>query len=201
MLYKKEAFTNGALGQLANLHAMCLQDSLTTSLGRAVLKSYYQYVLDSKQDILFTVFEGEQVIGACVLSLAPDTLTKRFVKKNFLLVGLNMAKGFALSAFTRKKIINFLFNKGSKPSNIVDMPEVVQIYTDASFRNKRIGTRLIEMTEEFLKEQGIACYYLKTLSDPENLALHFYHKRNFTKIDDCTFCGRAYTYLVKDLSR
>lgn len=197
MLFENESISQSELSQITRLHIDSLEDSMLTTLGKSVVQNYYKFISESRNDCLFYVKEGDNVIGACMISHKPNSVTKRMAKQYPIVILSSVLKQVLLSGKKRKKIFQFL-NKNESPKAIINLPEVIQIFTDSNYRNKRIGSRLLEQVERYLKSRNENRYYLKTLDNIDNLALHFYRKRNFAEVGKSEIGGRPYVYFKKD---
>ncbi len=198
MLFNRQIVSDSEFSQIKKLHILSLEDSMITLLGENVVENYYKFVSESEDDCLFLVNEKENVIGTCMLSHKPNSVTKRMAKKYPFLILFAVLKQILISSKNRKKIFQFLLKKSESPKSILGLPEVIQIFTDINYRNKKIGTRLIEQVETHLKNRNENKYYLKTFDDPNNLALLFYKKRNFREVGKNVISERPYVYFIKD---
>jgi ribosomal protein S18 acetylase RimI-like enzyme len=197
MVYLNNEINKSDISKIAKLHLLSLDNSLISFLGIVVVKKYYEFIKNSPVDFLFLLREGNIIVGACVLSKIPKTLMKRFIKRNWLIVGINVLISFLSSQIKRKRIFNFLLKRSLSPNEVHGLVEILQIFTDPDFRNLKIGTRLLEQVETFLKKEEIHKYYLKTFSSEYNDAIHFYKQRNFKEVGKSLVGDRNYVYYIK----
>ena len=97
------------------------------------------------------------------------------------------------------KMFSFIFQIAKPPPEIIGLPELVQICTSSLYRNKKVGTNLLLLTEEFLCFNKTKSYYIKTGSDRRNKALYFFEKKLFIPFSETTIAGKSYIYMIKQL--
>jgi ribosomal protein S18 acetylase RimI-like enzyme len=78
-------------------------------------------------------------------------------------------------------------------------PELIIIFADPSYQNRGLGTRLIELCEEALREQKINSYTVKTEDDPTNQALRFYVSKGFHTLRRIEHHGLSFQVFEKNL--
>jgi ribosomal protein S18 acetylase RimI-like enzyme len=183
--------------RIAALHSSNLNDSLISALGPGIVRAYYKFILGSSDNNLFVEREDNSVVGACVLSHAPYKIMSKFIRSHFLAIAVNTAIRFVLSGKSRARIINFLASKDVLPDIAGNPPELVQIFIDTNYRNRKIGSKLLVKVEQYLKQKNIPAYYLKTLDDKDNQALHFYNNRGFKTIGSGSVGNRPYIFFLK----
>ena len=185
---------------IAKFHLSSLKDSMLTHFGYDIVVRYYHFISSSKDDVLFSNKIKNSINGACVLSMNSASLMKRFLKSNIFPVFYAVIKHIILSSSTkRKRITGFLFNRNDLPIELSNLPEVVQIFIDPSFRKSGCGTNLLSQTEAYLLNKNIDQYFIKTDSNNKNKAKLFYEKNNFIELRKITSGGKSYTYYVKSI--
>ena len=110
-VHRVETLANSDLAQLCNLHAANLPGSLVTNLGPSALKAYYRFVGGSDPETLFIARTGSKIVGACVLSSQPDTVTRRFVCAKPVEILPRLAISAATSSTTRKAVFDVFSNR------------------------------------------------------------------------------------------
>ena len=197
MIAKREQLSSEDLRCIVEMHAASLENSILSPLGSSVLTRYYHFVADSLIEQLFLVRNKGEVIGVCVLSAMPDSMTLRMVRENFFFMVPRLVYRTLCNFQTLRKVCQFLFCFGERPKATLGLHEVVQIYTNPSFRDRKVGTKLLEEVEQYLYQNGVEKYFLKTLSDSENAALHFYRKRGFSEVGERLLEGKHYVFFEK----
>lgn len=183
MLYGQAKLSSTQLKCIARLHCASLNTSLVAALGPHLTQQYYADAIKSEQEIVFALTEDEQVKAACLVSKDPHSLSKRFVKRHPLLMGVSFVQGLLAGAKRRNILLGCFTKKEPYPEEVRALPELVQIFTDPQFRNQKLGTSLLEQIETCLSGQGYAAYFIKTSAGVGNDALHFYSKRGFELVE------------------
>ncbi|KAA3607027.1 MAG: N-acetyltransferase [Calditrichaeota bacterium] len=199
MLFEENSLSKKDLTEITKMHIDSLEDSMLTILGESVVFNYYKFISESNLDCLFLVKEGDTVIGTCMISHEPNSITKRMALKYPIVILSSVLKQIIISSDNRKKIFQFLDKDNEAPKSVLGLPEVIQIFTNSNYRNRRIGSRLLEQVESYLKKRNEKVYCLKTLDKVDNLALHFYSKRNFVEVGKNVVGEKPYVYFTKTL--
>ncbi|MCB0324361.1 MAG: GNAT family N-acetyltransferase [Bdellovibrionales bacterium] len=199
MLISDATISADELRQIAALHRTALPDSIFSLCGKAVLYRYYQFVSESPREALIWLTEEKQVLGAAVLSFAPEQLSKRFVRWAPVFVGIRLGSRAVLNPKLARKVLHLATNKAAPPSAVQGLPEIVQIFAAPHSQNRGIGTKMLNQAEQFLFQQQARQYCLKTQADDTNPANGFYLKRGFELVAEAAFGGRAYKYYLKAL--
>lgn len=187
------------MDELAKIHCDSLPGSLISSLGPNIVKRYYKFLIKSNEEHFFFIKEKEQITGHCVVSMAPDSLMKRFFIGDIFSIMGSVIKNVWFSRKNRLRIFSFTYQIAKPPPEIKGIPELVQICTSSLYRNKKIGTKLLLLAEEFLCFNKAKSYYIKTGSDRSNKALYFFEKKSFLPISKTTIAGKSYVYMIKQL--
>ncbi len=183
--------------KLAALHRECLPDSLVSELGGGYTKSFYRYLSRSEREKVFVLRDGQEVMSACVLSLEPNTLTRRLVLRTSLLA--------CAAARLLVHPLGMLRQIAGRKSEVThehladSTPEVILIFTTPGSRSRGVGSALLQQCEAFLKAQGIPRYLVRTIDDDNNRALKFYLKNGFSEHGRSTEHGRVFRVFKKTL--
>jgi ribosomal protein S18 acetylase RimI-like enzyme len=184
--------------QLAALHAESLPDSLVVRLGRRYTEAFYRYLGRSDTEQVFLARDGQRVIGACVLSLSPETLTRRLVVHTPLLP-------FAVLALFRPRLFWSLLgsSRGASHGEAAlpdDLPEVLLIFTSPTIRSRGLGAKLLAACEQFLAGRGHGRYLVRTVDDAANAALRFYARNGFVPLGRSFQHGRWFQVFQKPIA-
>ena len=173
--------------RLAALHGECLPDSLVWRLGPSYTRAFYRYLARSGRERVLVARVGGRVVGACVLSLDPGSLTRRLALRTPLLPA-------ALRGLFRPGVARSLLGTGGRaPADGRDdpprgLPEVLLIFTAAEARGRGVGSSLLAACERSLADRGLAAYVVRTVDDEANPALAFYARNGFQP------CGRSFEH-------
>ncbi len=184
--------------QIVKLHLESLPESLPSLLGPKVVDRYYGFLAASETDVVFMCRAGERILGAAVLSKAPDALMGKVVKHNLVVVAWRALVAAARSAKVANRIIRGYWH--SKPPAAVQFtPEVVQIFVEENAQRQGIGRRLLEEVESYLRCASCSSYFVKTLPTSENRALDFYRRLGFVEVAEQRVQGVQFRFLKKEL--
>ena len=180
---------------LARLHAQSLPTSLLTELGHEGLVRYYQFAIRSSHEHVWVIGDGE-VIAACVLSDAPGTVIRRFVRHAPVRFARDFGKAVVGRRSLRRRLVEGLRAGGSDAGH---SPEVTQIFTDASRRGEGLGAQLLRVCEETLRARGTRSYFVHTERDDNEAGIRFYRREGFVVIGESISFGQTFLVMQKDL--
>lgn len=153
---------------LVRLHRESLPASMLTRMGRRILARYYRWAIASPLEHVWVADEGG-VVGGCVLSDDPGTVSQRF----------------------------FLWRRWIGRGG--HRPEVTQIFTDGKLRGKGIGAALLRTCEETLRTRGVDRYFVHTQRDDNAAGIRFYRREGFEVIGESRSFGEAFLVMQKEL--
>ena len=186
--------------QIAQLHLELLPDSLLSLLGLAVVERYYRLLATSETENVFFCRVRERVLGAAVLSTAPDTLMGRVLKHDLVVIAWRaMVRAMRSVKVARRLIRGCWYSK--PPAAVRSIPEVVQIFVCADDRGQGIGRRMLGEVESHLRSESCSSYFVKTLPTSENRALGFYGQLGFVGVAEQRVQGVRFQFLKKELPR
>jgi GNAT superfamily N-acetyltransferase len=153
----------------------------------------------SKREHLFVTRVADRIVGACILSLSPESLTRRLALHTPLL-------WFAALALIRHGLARSMLRGGGhaavsthdKP--VHDLPEVLLIFTAADARGTGIGSALLSACERTLAARGLTEYLVRTIDDEANAAIRFYTRNGFQNCGHALVHGRWFQVLKKTLA-
>jgi GNAT superfamily N-acetyltransferase len=183
------------IARLAKLHVTTLPRSMVSRLGLSYARSFYRYLARSLQELIFLERDREgSIMGACVLSLAPDSLERRLLFGTFLWTR-------ALFNF-RKMPWSELLSKAAPQASVElagEKPELLIIFADPAHQSMGIGTRLVALCERALLIRSVRSYRVKTENRNDNRALQFYDRNGFARIANITVHGIDFVLFEKSL--
>lgn len=184
------------LEQLARMHVESLPDSLVSELGTSYARAFYGYVaVSSKELLLLERDPGENIAGACVVSLEPESLNRRLLLKTPLLYHL-VPKIPRFATLLFRSLLGTQRGDGHAP---LSAPELILIFTSGSARGKGLGTKLIRQAEARLRTVGIRSYLVRTAADPANRALGFYRGLGFEPLCIVSRHGQAFQMFTRSV--
>jgi ribosomal protein S18 acetylase RimI-like enzyme len=186
-----DALARRDIRQLARMHVEALPDSLVSQVGERYARAFYRYAVASPHEVILTARAGGSLSGACMMSLAPDTLSRRLLVRTPLAL-------FAPFAIRRLPLRALLL--GSAASEVQPPgPEILLIFTVPEVRSRGLGAQLLARCEALLVARGVDRLLVKTRDDPANRALAFYERARFHRIASRTVHGKRLAVLEKTL--
>jgi GNAT superfamily N-acetyltransferase len=164
--------------QLANIHCQCLPDSMVSRIGQDYARSFYRYLAGSADELAFLQRDGETVVSACIVSLAPATLERRLLRHTPLVLRAPLA----IRRLPLRSMAAGFLGRGEEGAEQPDGPELLLIFTVAALRSSGLGAATLARCEEELRRRGHARYFVKTLDDPGNRAVSFYRRHGFSQL-------------------
>lgn len=170
------------IGVLARLHVESLPDSLISVVGERYARVFYRHLSSSRDEFLYLErggANGTDVVGACVVSLHPETLNRRLLRTTPLLPMSMMA----ITRLPLRSIFAKLLAKSRTPAATQPSgPEIILIFTLPGLRGVGSGTRLLMRAESWLAARGVERVFVKTRDVADNRAIRFYEKAGFRRI-------------------
>jgi GNAT superfamily N-acetyltransferase len=184
----------GDHGNIARLHDACLRRSLLSALGPQVVTRYYKFAAVSPSEVVRVARVDGRIAGACVLSLAPGSLLRRFAMRSPWLMATRLAVHVVIDRDLRKRLRARVHERDSNP---VQLPEVVQIFTDPAHRGRGIGAKLLSACEESLREAGERAYCIHTHRDDNAAGIRFYQREGFATVGETSSFGDHFVVMTK----
>jgi ribosomal protein S18 acetylase RimI-like enzyme len=183
----------GDIARLSRMHVAALPESMVSLVGELYARAFYRYCASSSQELLLVEREGGELCGACLVSLAPDTLSRRLLTRTPLLLFAPLA--------IRRLPLRAMLPSATRPSDAPSPsgPEILLIFTVPELRGQGLGARLLARCEHLLFARGLNRLLVKTRDDPENRALRFYERARFTPIGTRSKYGKRLVLLEKSL--
>ena len=117
------------------------------------------------------------IAAACVLSLEPDTVLRRYVSAAPFRFAADLAHRTLTPTFRKRLLARLEEGRGAPDTGV---PEVTQIFTDAAQRGRGLGSALLRACEDKLRALGHLTYCIHTLRDDNDAGIRFYHREGFT---------------------
>ena len=187
----------GDHGSIAQLHDASLRRSLLTALGPLVVTRYYKFASVSPSEVVRVARIDGRIAGACVLSLAPGSLLRRFAVRSPWLMATRLGLRVVTDRDLRQRLRARIHERDSNP---VQLPEVVQIFTDPAQRGRGIGAKLLAACEESLREAGERAYCIHTHRDDNAAGIRFYQREGFTTVGETDSFGDRFYVMTKGLT-
>lgn len=183
---------------LGRLHVETLPDSTVSIVGLRYAEAFYRYLCRSRHEVVFLERgnDGTSVAGACIVSLQPETLSRRLLMATPLLP-------FAMAAAPRL-VANTMHGKlkavpSTSPTVQPAGPEIILIFTLAELRSRGCGSRLLARSEAWLVSHNYRRLFVKTRDDAANRAIGFYLNSGFSRIESVVNKGKALILFDKNL--
>jgi len=160
---------------IAFLHKKGIPTGFLSQQSLIFLTALYTYLI--KNEIVCVVKEDDVVVGFVAGTLTTNELYKKFLKENLSLLIMFAVKNlFSLSVI--KKAFETLFAPDKTLlDNASELPELLSIVVDESFKGQGLGRQLLHIFEAELTRNHIATY--KVLVGEKLDANKFYIQNGF----------------------
>lgn len=181
------------IARLARMHVEALPESLVSLLGEAYARAFYRYCASSAEELLLVERDRGELAGACLVSLAPETLSRRLLTRTPLLLFAPLA--------VRRLPLRAMLRGAAQPSEPPPprAPEILLIFTVPEARSQGLGARLLARCEQLLQSRGLHKLLVRTRDDPANRAIKFYERAQFNRIAARSKYGKRLVLLEKSL--
>lgn len=191
-----DAVRPGDHAHIARLHDACLRRSLLSALGERVVTRYYKFASASQLEVVRVARVDGRIAGACLLSLAPGSLLRRFALHAPWLMATRLGLRIVTDRDLRQRLRARI---GERDSNPVQLPEVVQIFTDPAQRGRGIGAALLAACEESLRAAGERAYCIHTHRDDNAAGIRFYEREGFSLVGETASFGDRFVVMTKSI--
>lgn len=160
--------------ELAHLHSTCLPASLLARLGERTLSEAYGYFAASPHErVLVARGDGAGILGAAVISLAPETLGRRLLLHTRLL--LRPSRWLAL--------LPAALELHDRQADAVAWPDLVTLFVAVSARRRGVGAALLGSCAAECRASGSAglCVYA---SAADATVIAFYIDNGFRRVGE-----------------
>ncbi len=185
------------IARLARMHVDALPESMVSLFGEPYARAFYRYCASSAEELLLVERERGELSGACLVSLMPDTLSRRLLTRTPLLL-------FAPLAARRlplRAMLQGMLRGAARPAepSTPRAPEILLIFTIPEARSQGLGARLLARCEQELLSRGLQQLLVRTRDDPANRAIKFYERAQFKRIAARSKHGKRLLLLEKSL--
>ena len=192
-----DALDGRDLGRLAELQCRYLPTSLVSRFGPGYARAFFRFVAASEEETLLAERADGVIVGACVLSWSPATLSRRLLLRTPLLAWLPLR----VRHLPWRGVVRGLLGPAGEESVAVGgAPEIVLIFVDAAGRSRGIGTRLLARCESILRERGMDRYVVRTDTADDAPAVRFYRRNGFLDSGYFRQHGSAFRLMSKHLA-
>jgi GNAT superfamily N-acetyltransferase len=185
------------LERLVTLHRSCLPRSILSLLGDRAVTRYYAYVAASSDELVAVARIDGTCEAGCVVSLTPSSLLRRFALHAPTALAAELGRGLLASRELRRRCLLRLSE--APPAGPADLPELVQIFTNAQRRGHGLGAELVRFCEDSLRGLGVAAYTIHTERDDNEAGIRFYRREGFTITGEARSFGDYYVIMKKEL--
>ena len=140
---------------LALLHKQGIPTGFLSKQPLWFLEALYRYLISN--EIVYVAKDSNKIIGFVAGSVNTQSLYKKFLKTNYLVLFRFMVKNIFSYQFIRKVYETFLAPKKTKIEND-NLPELLSIVVDIDYYGKGIGRKLVNLLEKEFKSQGFDKY-------------------------------------------
>ena len=188
-----QVLDEGDIARLARMHVAALPESLISLLGERYARAFYRYCATTPQELLLLERERGELSGACLVSLEPETLSRRLLLRTPLLLSSPLA--------VRRLPLQAMLLGGARSADPPQPrgPEILLIFTVPELRSQGLGARLLRCCEQQLLSRGLHRVLVKTRDDAANRALQFYERAQFKPIAARSKYGKRLLLLEKTL--
>jgi ribosomal protein S18 acetylase RimI-like enzyme len=186
---------------LARMHVESLPESMVSRVGERYARAFYRYLARSPEELVLLDREETtgDLRGACIVSLAPDTLSRRLLYRTPLPLHAALAvRRLPLGAMLAGAGAKVTGGRTRSPEPLC--PEILLIFTVPAARSQGLGARLLERCEALLAARGVDQLRVRTRDDPANRALGFYERASFTRVASLSTHGKQLVLFRKAIS-
>ena len=206
--------------QIARAHVEALPESLVSRIGGRYPQAFYRYLAGSADELILIDrgAPGADLRAACIVSLAPATLSRRLLYRTPLAFhALRAVRRLPLRALVTSRAAGSPAEApppspqglhrgasgrdGSRPSagRSLEGPEILLLFAVPEARGHGVGARLLERCEALLVERGFDGLWVKTRDDPGNRAIQFYRREGFAPAGSVSRHGKRLARFHKPL--
>jgi len=166
---------------ITNLHLENLKDGLLYVLGKDILKIFYKEIFKDNDNFILAYYNNNKIVGVSASTKDATTLFNN-IKKKYV---LNLAFNILIKSLKKPTLpFRLIFSK----HNSIIKSELLFLFVDGRFRDKKIGQKLVEATSKQFEKMKIKEYKITILSSNSKGKM-FYERLGFKKIDEYRFLG------------
>ena len=144
------------IAQAAALHVESIDDSLPALLGPGFARRLYRYLDASESELVLVERIDGRVESVCVVSFEPESLQRRIARATLGHLALSAAWSVLVSPLFRAYLWNFARDTIRGTEDHAKAPKITYLFTNAQFRGRRLGQRLIKQVDSELRDRGIS---------------------------------------------
>lgn len=164
-----ENYSNDDLVELSQLHKKILSDSIATNMSKDSLSKLYKLFINNKILKVANVYDKNQLVGS--VSIVINNFPTFKFSSEYLKIFYYLASSYMRRPFnTLLESIYKYFAYRNIPSDI----NIIFLFVDERYRNRNLGTRLIEFVLTDVK--GVITVETNITNEK---AIEFYKKNNF----------------------
>jgi ribosomal protein S18 acetylase RimI-like enzyme len=207
--YHIKTLDHDDMSRVAEIHAEAFPESLITKLGLECTHRYYQWQIDSPDDVQANgAYDGDTLFGFCfggVFTMALGgfiTRNKWFIFTRLLRRPWLLGHPYFIKKFYHgfKLLLKFSNDQTAQSESIAENEPygILAIATDVSAHGSGVGRLLMKTAESYAVENDFKMMRLTV--NPTNInAIQFYEHIGWTKDDSPgTWNGRFYKRLIED---
>ena len=185
---------------IVEIHLDAFKGFFLTSLGSAFLKFYYTCFVKSSETVTMVAEEEGIVYGFSASTKVCKGFNSRLIKSNLFAFGMLSLKMLFSSPKSLIRLAKNLTKKGEGVEDNEDYAELYSIGVSKSAQGKGVGKKLLTVSQEILKKEGVRRVSLTTDFDHNEQAVGFYHSMGYeTLYEFGTYPNRKMYRLIKTL--
>lgn len=185
---------------IVEIHLDAFKGFFLTSLGSAFLKFYYTCFVKSSETVTMVAEEEGIVYGFSASTKVCKGFNSRLIKSNLFAFGMLSLKMLFSSPKSLIRLAKNLTKKGEGVEDNEDYAELYSIGVSKSAQGKGVGKKLLTVSQEILKKEGVRRVSLTTDFDHNEQAVGFYHSMGYeTLYEFVTYPNRKMYRLIKTL--
>lgn len=195
-----EPFSRLDIARLGELQISILPSAMMAQFGHAYARAFYRYVAASPYEIVLVRRQSGEIAAFCLVTLSPQTLTKRLLIGTPLL--LHAVKRILSPRFWRlvfHALAGIGRHNSEVPAAFAHLPELIIIACDPAVQRQGHGSQLLDDAETALRHRGLHDYMIRTFDDDNNAAVKFYLNRGFISAGRFVDHGTTFRLMRKTL--
>jgi GNAT superfamily N-acetyltransferase len=174
----------GEIELLARMHCEGRPESLVSRIGARYARAFYRYMASSEYELVLLHREQGEIAAACIVSLEPETMSRRLV------LHTPLALHAPLALFRLPIGAMLARTRSDQPRGA----EILLVFTVASARSRGLGSQLIDRCQKAARSHGISRLLVKT---PDR-ATDFFQRAGFKPVGRVEKFGKALLLLTRE---
>lgn len=199
MMTIRKAKTND-VDNIVKIHIDAFQGFFLTSLGASFLKFYYTCFIKSNETVTMVAVEEDLIFGFSASAKLSKGFNSRLIKNNFFTFFILSIKMLFTTPGSLLRLVRNLTKKGEGIEDNEDYAELYSIGVSKDAQGKGVGKKLLAVSEEVMKQDGVKRVSLTTDFEHNEQAVGFYHSMGYeTMYEFITYPNRKMYRLIKTL--